>query len=641
MISFFRRALSSWIVLALLGLILVAFLITGVNAPGGMGGGTGEGATAAKAGSIKISEGELARRARDQLESARREQPTLDAKAFLAAGGFERVTDVYIGMRAVEDWGRKQGFAIGKRLVDAEIAGFPAFQGVTGKFDEATMRAQLVAARINEKTFREGIASDLLRGQILSSVTAPTPMPLAMARAYASLRIEQRVGSVGIIPLGAVAVTTPPGEADVATAYRTNIAAYTRPELRVLRYALLGLDQVAAQSTPTEAEIVNYYKGNASTYAAKDVRDLTQVIVPSEAAAKAIAAAARRGGSLQAAAARAGLEASTLAKQVRADYAASSTEAVAAAAFAAPKGGVTNPVKGAFGWYVVRVDGVSGVGARTLDQARAEITATLAKQKAQEALADLSARIEDSIAEGASFEETVRANKLVMVETPPLLATGQSPADPAYKAPPEVAALLKSGFALSPDDKPTIETLIPDQRYALLGLGRVSPPTPLPLAQVREAVVRDLMIKRTAARAKAVADAIAAAVNRGVPLVKAMAGAGVALPPVQPATARQVDLERAQGPVPSPVRALFTLRAGRAIVVPADDGRAMFVTVLDRIVPTDVATVPGIVDQTRRDLARPLPDELVDEFGRAVEKEVKVQRNPDAIAAAKRQFAGQ
>ena len=38
MITFFRKALSSWVVLALLGLVLVAFIVTGIGDPFGGSG---------------------------------------------------------------------------------------------------------------------------------------------------------------------------------------------------------------------------------------------------------------------------------------------------------------------------------------------------------------------------------------------------------------------------------------------------------------------------------------------------------------------------------------------------------------------------------------------------------------------------
>ena len=640
MISFFRRALSSWLVLGLLALVLVAFIVTGVGTP--MGASAGGGATVAKAGDTKITSTELLRRIQNQFDGARREQPGLDAKAFVAGGGFEGVTDALITARALESWAREQGFAIGKRLIDARIATMN-FRGVTGQFDENAMRDALARAGISEKAFRADIASDLMRAQVVTPVVAQASAPAALARPYATILLEQRTGSVGIIPFTAVADMRPPSDAEIAAAYKANIAAYTRPEARVLRYALFGAAQVAADATPTEEDIAAYYRENAATYGAKDNRTLSQVIAPNEATARTIAAAAKAGTPLAAAAAKAGLEAATLTSQSRADYAGASSEAIAAQAFVAPQGGIAGPLKGAFGWYIVRVDAISGTPARSLDQVRPEITALLAGQKAQEALSDYSGKIEDAIADGASFAEVAANNKLTIVETPAVLASGQPIGQPGWAPPAELAPLLKAGFDMSPEDRPAVETVTKDQQYALLTVAKIVPPTPLPLAQVRETVIRDIILKRTAARARTIGEKVVAAVNRGTPLAKALADTGMKLPPPQPARARQLDLAQAQqngAQVPEPVRVLFDLKKGKARLVPGPQGNVFFVSVLDTITPGDLRTVPGLADATRRELSQAYGAELGQQFLRAVEQDVTIKRYPEAITAARRQFAG-
>ena len=158
MISFFRRALSSWVVLGLLGLIMVAFIITGVESPSILGGGGG-GATVAKVDGKKISALELTNRVRNQIDGLRRERPEIDAPSFLASGGFEQVLNGMINARALEAWGKEQGFAISKRMVDAEIAGMQGFRNVAGQFDESVMRTVLAQARISEKELRADIAA--------------------------------------------------------------------------------------------------------------------------------------------------------------------------------------------------------------------------------------------------------------------------------------------------------------------------------------------------------------------------------------------------------------------------------------------------------------------------------------------------
>jgi peptidyl-prolyl cis-trans isomerase D len=642
MISFLRRALSSWIVLGLLGLVLIAFIVTGVNGPSGSGPNAANGGTTvAKAGGISISAIDLSRRMQNQFDRIRREQPTIEPKAFVAAGGFDQVTDALITARALDAWGHAQGFAISKRLVDAEIAGIPAFRGVTGQFDEKTMRALLAQQRVSERDLRNDITSELLRSQVLTPVAAGLPMPVSLAKPYASLLVELRTGQVGIIPLAAVADTRQPTDAEIATAYKTNIATYTRPETRVLRYALFGPANVADKAKPSDAEITAYYQGNASKYAARQTRSLSQVIVPTEAAAKAIAAKAASGASLAAAATQAGLEASTLTDQVQADYAKTANAQIAQAAFAAAKGALVGPIKGAFGWYVVKVDAITGAPARSLDQVRGEIAAALTKEKADAALSDLATAINDAIDDGSSFDEVAKSNKLTVTTTPPVLANGSAPDVADWKAPPELAALLRPGFEAGPDDKPTVETVVKGEQFAVFGVRQVIAPTPLPLARVRDAVARNIIVTRTRAKARAIAADITAKVNKGMPLAAAMAATGVKLPPVQPASARQIDLSRIDPKqVPPPVRALFDMKPGQASSMPADNGGAYFVVVLSAVAPGDFAKYPGLVDNTRGELSQASSTELAEQFMKAVQQDVGVTRNADAIAQVKRQFSG-
>jgi len=643
MISFFRRWLSSWIFLGILGLVLVAFIITGVDPMGGGAGATGGGPTIAKAGAAKVSARDLLSQVQNQFDNARREQPGLDQKAFLAGGAFEDITNAMIAQRALEAWGHEQGLAIGKRLIDAQIANMAPFRSVTGQFDPMVMRNALAQARITEQQLRSGIASDLMRDQMLIPLAANMSAPAKLVRPYANVLVEERKGLVAIIPFALLVDPKRPTDAEIAAAYKAGIARYTRPEARILRYALFGPAQVAAQAVPTEADIVQYHREHADLYGARETRDLGQVITPNEATARGIAAAARSGGSLSAAARKAGLEAVTLTKQNRAGYAGTSSDAIAGQAFSAAKGAVIGPVKGAFGWYVVRVEAVAATPGRSLAEVRPEIVAALGKQKADEALSDYSGKIEDDIADGASFAEVVAKNKLAVVETPPLLSTGQAIDRAGWQAPAELSALLKPGFDATADDRPTVETVVKDKSFALLSVAKIVPPAPIPLAEVRGLVARDIILKRAAQRADRIAKQITAAVNRGVPLAKAMADSGARLPPPQPAAVRQIDAVRAQqsgAQVPPPVLALFNLQKGKAKLVPGDKGDVLFVTVLTEVNPGNPDAMPGAIDGTRRDLSQAMTGELNEQFMRSVQDEIQVKRYPDAIAAAKRQFSG-
>lgn len=636
MISFFRRALSSWLVLGLLGLVLIAFVITGVNGPGGMTSGGGE--RIAKAGGEGVSAAEVARQAQNTLDAARREDPTLDMSKFLSDGGFERLVEGYIGAKAIEIWGMKHGVRASDRLVDGEIASIPAFSGPTGQFDANVMRQLLAQQKISERQMREGIAGDSIRRQLLVPVSAGAYVPLSLVRPYASLLLEQRSGMVAGVPSDAIPAGPPPTDAEIDAWYRKSIAAFTIPERRVVRYAILSHDALP-KTAPTEAEIDAFYKANAASYAASETRSLAQAILPDQAAAAALAAKVGGGVDFTTAARASGVSASR-SEARREAFAKTSSPAVAAAAFAVSQGGVTAPVKAPLGWYVVKVEGVKASAGRSLEAVRAEIAESLAKQKADEALANLVAGIEESIDDGATFDDAIKANKLTGVTTPALLPNGAAPDQPDWKPAPELALLLRAANEIGADDDPVVQVIGAGQSYALVDVVQVVPPTPAPLAKVRDEVSRQIVARRASEKARAIAEGIAAKVRKGVSIAEAVAQAGIPLPPPQKAAARQMDLARSDRPAPPPLALLFSMREGDTKLLAGGKDAGWFVIHLDKIVAGDAATLPGLIEATRGEFGRVLGAEYADQFARAVTKDLGVARDEAAIGRLRKQLDG-
>src|SRR3546814_8559765 len=111
-------------------------------------------------------------------------------------------------------------------------------------------------------------------------------------------------------------------------------------------------------------------------------------LLPTQAAAQTIADKVKGGTSLAAAAKSAGLAVAGLSDLSQLQYAEKSSDAVAKAAFAAPRGGIAQIAKSPLGWHVVRVSNVTTTPAKTLAAAREEIVKILTDQKAAEAMSD-------------------------------------------------------------------------------------------------------------------------------------------------------------------------------------------------------------------------------------------------------------
>jgi peptidyl-prolyl cis-trans isomerase D len=643
MISFFRRALSSWMVLGLLGLIMIAFIVTGVGGPNSMGGSTqGGGDTVAKVGGKKLGSVDMTRRIQNQVANLKQQNPSLDLTGYVAAGGVERTVDEMIAATAVELFGRKQGIEASRKLVDGEIASLPAFFGATGKFDQATFESLLARERIPERAFRDDLAADLIRRMVLGPAAAGARMPTSLATPYASLLLEVRRGSIGLVPTAAMQGGPAPTPPEIQAYYRENILRYTVPERRVLRYAVIGAEQIAAKAKPSEADIAAAYKADTAKYAASEVRTLSQVILPTEAAAKALVAKVAAGTPFAAAAQQAGFSATDIAlgEQSRAQFAGLASAAAADAAFKAAKGTIAGPVKSDFGWHVIHVDAVRAIPARPLAAVRDELAATLETQRSQTALADLVAAIEDGIADGQSFDDVVKAHGLAVATTPALLSSGTAPDEPGYVVSADVKPLLRSGFETTTDEDPTVETIAEGQRYALLALAKIVPAAPRPVPEVRDRVTADLLAQRAQDRAKAVAQAIVAKVNKGMPLAQALASAGMPLPPAQPAGGRRFDIAQQGANVPPPLVLMFGMKANSAKLEAAPNNAGWFVVELDSIEKGDASKTPQLVDNTRRQLSPLVATEYVQQFAKAAETLIGSSRDDRAVGRLKAELSG-
>lgn len=624
MITFFRRWLTSWPALILLGLVLIAFAVTGIGDPfGSRNVPTG---AVAKVGTRNISEGEVSRAFDRLVRTIRDQDPTAVATQVAKDGGVAVAVNQIIGQAALAELGTSMGLSASDRAIGAVIAGVQAFQ-LGGKFDESTYRAVLAQQRLSDKELREGIHDDLVRRQLLTPVTASLGVPENMALPYAQLLVDIHRGAVALSPM---LPTAPPTAAEIEKFYNANKAAFTLPERRAFRYAVIDSDKAAANVQITDAQIAAAFAKDAAKYGAAATRKLSQVVVADEAAAKAIVAAAASEGFAAAAKRLGGFEAGDIAlgDQTQADFAKATSPAVATAAFAAPVGGVTQPIKTDFGWHVVKVESV-GAG-KTLAQVKDKVEAELRAAAARTAVADLVARIEDGVEAGKSFADVARDNGLT------ILTQGAITADAGGN--PALAPVAAKAFRHDPGDGAVVEDLAAPgapQQLIVVETTSVLPPTLQPLASVRAAATEGAARDKALAAARVKADAVVAAVKKGGNFVEAVAAQG--LPPAQPLAGRRADVLR-QPNVPPIVRAFLDTPKGTVQVVPSPQGWVMIHT--SDIEKGDVAGVPGLVEATRNEIAGQLPEEFAAAFAGAAERAMGTTRNQGAIDALTRRLSG-
>ncbi|MFM9978036.1 MAG: SurA N-terminal domain-containing protein [Sphingomonadaceae bacterium] len=638
MISIFRRALSSKIMLAILTLILVAFVVTSFDLTG-LGAPAGAGRTLATVGDAKVGDVDALRRVQNQFEIARQQAPELDMAAFVAQGGAERTIDQMINGEAMAAFAKAHGLVASPALVDGIIAGIPAFSGPNGKFDESNFNAVLQQRRLTKAQVRGDFERDIITKLLLTPVAAAPQLPQGVIDRYAGLLMETRSGQIGVVPSAAFVSTAPIADAELTTFYTRNVARYTVPERRVIKYALFDRSRFAAKLVPSEAEIAAAYKANAARYAGRQMRAFTQVIVQSQADAQGLLNRVRGGTAIAAAAAALGLEPLPVALTDKAGFAKLTSNAVADAAFAGPEGGFAILTRSGLGFHVVRIDDIVDVPARPLAQVRDELVAGLTKTKVEAGIADFVATLDEAISDGATFDDVVRANGLAGAATPPITAGGINPADPAYKLPPELGAAMRDAFQGDVGDDAQVGT-VGDGAYALYQLDRIVPAAAPPFAAIRQQVIADAQIDRAVKAARRVADAVAAALGKGTPFAQALAATGVRLPPPQPARGTRIQAMQGQNQMPPPLMEMFSMTAKRAQVKPIDGNVGWYIVWLDSITPGDPAQAQQFLEPVRTQLTQVAGDEYAQQFVNAIAAEVGVTRDAGAIAAFKRSLTG-
>ena len=646
MISFFRNIFASKIglffTMLFVALIAVAFASSDVSGSGAFGGVTGSG-TAAKVGDSELTTAELNQSVNNAFRAEQRENTALDLTTYVEGGGFDSVLDRLINSFAISAFGNKYGITAGKRLVDAQIADIQSFQGADGQFSEENFRRALQQQGIKEKQLRDDFARNLIAEQLLPAAGYGAAVPQKLVVPYASLLLEGREGQIAVVPSSAFVEGAKPSDAALKKFYSDNSARYTIPERRTINYAIFDKSRFNDKVRPTEKEITGFYALNKTRYAASETRNLEQLILPTEAAAKALADKINAGTPMSAAAQTAGLSSAELGSVSKSDLEKSASQAVANAVFGTKSGSVSVPAQSALGWHIVKVNDIVQVTGKSLDQARPEILAELSRDKIDAALADLTVAMEDEFAAGSSLADVAKSEELKIETTPDLLANGQNPEDPEYKPLPELQRILPVAFSLEEDSDPQVVELVPGEQYAIVDVSNITGSAPPELKKIEQLVVRDYVLSEGSKKAKILADKIAKQVAGGTPLSKAIADSKAKLPRVDSVKSTRAELAQLsqQGQqVPPPLTLMFSMAEGSAKTLKAPRDQGWFVVSLNKINKGDASKREDLLTATKAQFKQVFGNEYTEQFINAMKSDVTVERNDSALATLRNQLTG-
>jgi peptidyl-prolyl cis-trans isomerase D len=623
MLQFFRSLIKSkigaLIAIVVLCLIALAFVAADVTGSGGLGGASS--GTIAEVGGEDITAADLNRETNDALQRVRQQEPTLSMSGLIARGGLGILLGDLIDLNALYAFGEDHGIVAGDRLIDSEL--------------------QRAGALTPQAIPRKSVATRLVARQLLSPAEYGAVLPREMAWRYAQLLGERRTGSVLVLPALSFAPVKEPSTAELSAYYQAHTANFIRPERRVIRYATFGADAVKAIPAPTDAEIAQRYNANKAQYASLERRAITQLVVPTQAAADAIVREVNGGKLLDAAASEKGLAAAKLGPLSRQDLAAQSSPAVAQAVFAAPEGKLVT-ARSPLGWYVARIEKVDMRPARTLDQVKAEIATTLAADKRRSALSDYVAKIEEQFENNANLPEVAGKLGLQVQTSGQVTADGAVYGQAGQTIAPALQPVLKTAFSMQ-ENEPQVAEAEAGKTFVIYDVTAIAPSAPAPFNQITNDVKVAYALDKGADAAKAQALKIQAALRRGEKLDALIAATGKKLPPVEHVGMTRPQLAQIQQSgrqVPPPIRLLFAMAKGSVKVQEAPQKRGWFVVALDDVEVGKLDRNDASVAGAQRELGKAAGGEYSEALRKAITKDVGVKRNEAALKALRDQLSG-
>lgn len=383
------------------------------------------------------------------------------------------------------------GIRIGNDPVVKSIRQDEKFLNKEGTFDRPTFDRMLKTYGYHEKEFVEIVREDMERQLFLNAFAAVPPLTGGQAEVLYNVREQRRTSSVLTLGPKQLKDTPEPTAAELDAYYAKTKDMFATPELRKVSWLTFSTADIEHEMDFSDAALQTEYKFREDEFAAKEKRSLTQLIVQDAAKAKEVAALTANGLSLKDAAKKVGVSSdiSEIGSLTRIDLASSGIipKAVEDEIFSLEKNKATAPFQTALGWHIIEVGGIEPGKGIPFEQAKGRIKELMLADKGADLLYELSNRVDDKLAGGATLEETATELGLKKpLSVDGLVSDGKHPGEVAL---PAFGDFLVHAFST---EEGQVSEMVPDEKggtYYVLHIDAVTPSRVRKLDEVREQVV--------------------------------------------------------------------------------------------------------------------------------------------------------
>lgn len=627
MLQNIRENLMGKVALAVLGTIALSFVFVG-----GANFTTIGASYAAKVDGVDIGIGQFEAAYRDQLQdnpqfAALPEEYRLQLRS--------NILEQLVQQRVIDNYLDEAGFKITDKQLTDIVHQYSEFQ-VDGRFDRETYERVLLIEGMTPTQFEASQKLGMRRSQLQRAIRGSSVVTPSNYRRFLNLAFENRVVTTAVISEESVAGEIDVTDEMVTAFYDENASSYNLPESADVEYVEILRDSVTSGVSITEQQLREYYELNQDRFEQDDQRQARHILIlfdDDEAGAEAVAnemlTRVRSGESFQ-----------VLAGQYSKDGGTSANggdlgpltreqlpEALGDAVFSMNEGDVQGPIKGDFGFHVVRLDSILVSGPLPYEQVRASLLTELQEEEAEGLFLALERMLSDALFDATDIRALADA---VGVEVQSVAGFARDSVEPFSSNERAADAIFDATVLSGAQLSEVIE--LDANRTVVFSVSKHNEATRDTLENVRDQIIAELSSSQSQDLMAARAHQMLAAINAGEEFATAAGavGAEAAAPIIMTRNAEGADQSLAVAVYTSlkPAQGNPTLGSTR------NDAGGYTVFSLDAVIPGQPQSIP-LAD---RDAGK---NELVDQFGigdfvafaQALRADAEVIINEDALAA--------
>ncbi len=512
--------------------------------------------------------------------------------------------------RVVIQYVRDSGFRIDDQQLSQVIVNQPVFQ-VGGIFSKDSYVAVLSSQGMAPEFYEDMQRAQLEVGQLQEAIVSSAFYTPSEFRSYIELLAEEREATIVVLNPAELAAGIVIEEGDLEAYYAASPDEFREEESVSIEYVEIRLDDIAVQASVDEQMLQDYYDANADRYVAEEQRQGRHILITidddtDEEAALKLAGELRQrildGEEFVALVSEysgdpvSAEQGGDLGWAGRGDYV---DEAIEAAIYALEIGGISEPVRTAFGYHIIRLDEIKAGSLRSFAEVRDELLAELTKQQAEDQFYALAEQVDDLALENPASLDVIESETGLKVQrVEQFTRMGGQPF--GYQA--EIVEAV-FGFSVLEDgeNSPLIE--LEGGTAIVVRVDEHRPSSLQPLAEIRDQVEASVRLQQAGDVARERGEEFLTRLKAGEPM-EAIArefSAEVQQPGLLKRSSNEVGPELLAEiyRMPHPVNDAEVFRG----ITLADGGYAVFR--LDKVVPGSAAAIPQEArDQRKQMLAQ-------------------------------------